>query len=201
MNQEFITFDADQIHVLKESATFKLQALGPAPAVLNQVHLTQAGDVLSTSASSVGGEGNVVLHGALGPIPYDFSLKVKLEDTKIIVTFDLNKPLDMPPYTWTFALGGVSQDPSGKVMGARDIKLDYEATPAFLVAGAPQVAAARPVLCILKCGGMAMLPVLLKCLPALIGGPQAFIACVVGSAGEAAAAIAACVAGCLGMPT
>jgi hypothetical protein len=198
MDLEFITLDADQIQVLRESATMKLKALGPAPDVASQVHLTAAGDVLTTSASSVGGEGNVVLHGAIGPIPYDFSLNMKVEDTKIVVTFDVNKPIDMPPYTWTFVLGGVKKDSTGAVIGARDIRLDHEASPAFLPVGAPQAAAALPVLCILKCAGLSIMPILLKCLPSLAGGPAAFIACVVASAGEGAAGIAACFVKCLG---
>jgi hypothetical protein len=196
MDLKFITFDADQIQVLRESGTMKLKALGPAPEVANQVHLTAAGDVLTTSASAVDGEGKVVLHGSIGPIPYDFSLKIGVKDIKIEVEFDVNKPIDMPPYTWTFVLGGVKKDSAGAVIGARDIRLDHEASPAFLQAGEPKAAAARPVLCILKCGGLAILPILLKCLPTLVGGPQAFIACVIASAGEGAAAIAACFVEC-----
>jgi hypothetical protein len=198
MGQDFITFDADQIQVFREPATVRLKAMGPAAPEINQVHLFPERDALSTSASSVGGEGSVVLHGALGPIPYEFALNVKVEDTKIVVTFDMNKPIDMPPYTWTFDLRGVKKNDAGVVIGACDVKLAPEATAAFLTAGAPQAAAARPVLCILKCAGMSILPVLIKCLPSLAGGSPAFVACVVASAGEAAAGIAACVANCLG---
>jgi hypothetical protein len=198
MSQEFITFDADQIHALRESSTARIIAFGPAPPEINQIHLFPERQALSTSASSVGGDGSVALHGALGPIPYEFTLKLKLDITQISVTFDMNKPIDMPPYTWTFALGGVRKDATGAVIGAGDVTLVPEATPAFYVVGTPQAAAPRPFLCILKCAGIAILPVLIKCLPSLAGGPPAYVACVVASAGEAAAGIAACVASCLG---
>ena len=196
-DQLFITFDADRIDVFRKSSTARLTKLGPAPPAVNQIHLTPDGDALTTSASAVGGEGSVALHGALGPIPFDFTLNMKLEDTKITVTFDMNKPIDMPPYTWTFELHGAAKE-GGKVIRACDVRLVPETTPAFLEKDSPQARAARPVLCILKCAGFAILPILIKCLPSLAGGPPAFIACVVAAAGPAAAGIAACVANCLG---
>jgi len=48
---------------------------------------------------------------------------------------------------------------------------------------------------VLKCGGTAILGLLIKCLPPLITvRPPAFIACVTAGAGKAAAGTAACVA-------
>lgn len=131
------------------------------------------------------------LSGAIGPFPVELHLSVKLDGDTVTVTLEIEKPIHLGPFTWTFKLGGVVRDAQGNLIGAQSIALSPD-TPAFDAAGF-----GSHFLCILKCAGLAILPILLGCLPSLTGGPQGFIACVVAKAGTGAAAIAACVAKCV----
>lgn len=185
------TFDADYLAELTQTATTALKATPTfaaaattiKPSVINHLHITDNGDTLITIASSVGGEGDVVLRGSIGPFPYEIHLNIKLNGTAVEVSLDMDKPIDLPTYTWKYNLLGVVRDVSNNIIGATDIKPDST------------VAAARlGTWCILKCGGIAILGCLLKCLPSLSGGPAAYVACVTACAGSGAANIAICVA-------
>ncbi len=160
-------------------------------AATSEVHVTSDGGVFLSTGSVGNLQGSVVLSGTIGPFPIELHLTVKLEDETVTVTVELDKPIHLGPFTWTFKLGGVAKDAKGNVIGAQTISLSAD-TPAFNAAGF-----GSNFLCILKCAGLAILPILVGCLPSLSGGPQAFIACVVAKAGTGAAAIASCVVKCV----
>jgi hypothetical protein len=160
-------------------------------AVLSAVHTTSDGGVF-LSTSSIGPlQGDISLAGTIGPFPVELHLAVKLDGDSITVTLEVDKPIHLGPFTWTFKLGGVTRDARGNIVSAQTITLSPD-TPAFEAAGF-----GSHFLCILKCAGLAILPILIECLPSLAGGPQGFIACVVARAGTGAAAIAACFAKCV----
>lgn len=178
------SYSADAIDALRQSS---ITALAAYPAIagvqpVNQIHLTPSGDLLVSSASATGNEGDVVLRGSIGPFTYEIHLKVKLDGAKVQVTFDMQKPIDLPPYMWTFDLLGIIKDASGNIIGASDVKPSANIAPLGL-----------NFWCVLKCGGTSILACLLKCLPSLVGGPSAYVSCLTGCAGEAAAGIAVCV--------
>lgn len=167
----------------KSSATSIATVAGQGAQPVERYHFTPEGDFLVSSATSVGNEGDVVLRGSIGPFPYEIHLKIKLDGSTVQVTLDMDKPIDLPPYTWTFDLLGIIKDAQGNTVGASDIK-----------PSASMAAAGFDYWCILRCGGTTILAILLKCLPSLVGGPAAFVSCVTASAGEGAAGIAACIA-------
>jgi hypothetical protein len=189
MPHEIRTFNAERLDAFRQDASAALSALPsvaaatvPSP-MTHQVHLTPQSDMLSTSALAAGNEGDVVLRGTIGPFPYEIHLHIKLDGSTVEVTLDVQKPIDLPPYTWKFDLLGVVRDAGGNVVGASDVQ------PA-----ADMVAAGLDFWCVLKCGGTAILGCLVKCLPSLAGGPAAYVACVTGCAGAGAAGIAVCIA-------
>lgn len=154
-------------------------------AASRQVHFTPDGSVLVSTSAVSGLDGSVTLRGALGTVPFDVTVKVKLQDSVIEVTLDMAKPVDLSPYTWRFNLQGLVRGADGP-MGATSI------TPS------PQAEAAEAKYwCILKCAGPIIGRCLAKCLPSLVGGPKAYLGCVVGCLGTSAAEIAECVVKCL----
>jgi hypothetical protein len=163
-------------------------AAAQAPA--EQLHITPTGGLLVSTSHASNNQGQVVLVGSIGPLPYELHLTVKLEDLVITVTLELKKPIPLGPFTWTYRLGGVTRGSQGQFLAATTVvPLDLN-----LAAAAP-AAGGLDWWCVLKCGGTAILGLLIKCLPALIaGGPPGFIACVTAGAGAGAAGIAACVA-------
>ena len=160
-------------------------------AGLSAVHTTSDGGVFLTTSSVSNLQGDVSLTGTIGPFPVELHLSIKLDGDTVTVTLEVSKPIHLGPFTWTFKLGGVVKDAQGNVIGAQSVSLSPD-TPAFEAAGF-----GSHFLCILKCAGLAILPILIGCLPSLSGGPAGFIACVVGKAGTGAASIAACVAKCV----
>jgi hypothetical protein len=155
------------------------------------VHVTSDGGVFLTTSSVGNLQGDVTLSGTIGLFPVELHLTVKIDGDTVTVTLEVDKPIHLGPFTWTFKLGGVSRDAKGNLIGATTISLSPD-TAAFEAAGF-----GSHFLCILKCAGVALLPILLGCLPSLSGGAAGFIACVVAKAGSGAAAIAACVAKCV----
>jgi hypothetical protein len=91
-------------------------------------------------------------------------------------------------------------DANGALRGGAPISLEYHITPDAVLlssAGTPaNLAAAPSVLCLVKCAGVQLIPAIMGCLPSLVGGPAAFMSCLVGTAGPTVAGIATCVAGC-----
>jgi hypothetical protein len=149
------------------------------------VHTTSGGGVFLTTSSAGGLQGDVTLTGSIGPLPVELHMTVRVDPAAatVTVTLELIKPIHLPPYTWTFKLGGVARDANKNLIGAQSLTLSPD-TPAFEAAGI-----GSHFLCFLKCAGLAILPILIECLPSFATGPQGFIACVVAKAGSCAASI------------
>lgn len=180
-------------------AALTAQGGAPPAGVSVHLHVTPEGDALVTVASAAGNNGDVVLQGTLfGVIPYEIHINVKLENTRVTVTLQVVKPLPLGPFEWNFDLTGVLLS-NGQIVSAAGIvpsPTNNPAGPMLAALGgtvAPQ--GLGWVWCVLKCGGLRIIGTLVECLPALSGGPGAYIACVVGKLGLSdAAAIAKCVA-------
>jgi hypothetical protein len=154
-----------------------------------QVHMVSDGAMLISTSQVVANQGHLVLTGSIGPLPYEIDLDFSLDGSTITVTLQVKKPIPLGPYTWTYHLGGLTVDAAGKVVSATSVVPVDLNTPASVA-----VASGINWLCVLKCGGTTILPILIQCLPSLVGGAGGYIACVIASAGSAAASIAACIA-------
>lgn len=162
---------------------------GDDVAALSQIHLPDSADsFLVTAAASSESTGDIVLRGQIGPLPFELHLRISLEHEVITVTADLIKPFRAGPFEWKFKLNGIVRDKSGAITGAMSV--------APLESTMPESVASLGLnwWCVLRCGGLALLPILVACLPSLGGGIGAYVACVTAKAGAAAAAIAKCIA-------
>lgn len=182
-----VSVDGKQVSALQAQCDMALQGLNlfsqeDLSETVKSLHVTADGGVLHTSAMSSGNEGHVVLRGVVGPFPYEIHLWVRMEGPTIVVTIDVEKPINLDPFTYRFDLLGIVRSEGG-IIGANDIKPSIDIAPMGL-----------DWWCVAKCGGVGILGTLVKCLPSLAGGPPAYVACVTGSAGSAAAGIAICIA-------
>ena len=155
-----------------------------------QIHTTPDGGIFTSSGFAVGANGDVVLTGSVGPLPYEMHLHIAVDDTVVTVELTVTKPLPMGPFTWKFNLGGVTRDAAGNIISATSLTLD----PTTNLAPPGMVAPALNWWCVLRCGGLGILGILVKCLPSLTGGVAGYVACVTAAAGEGAAGIATCIA-------
>lgn len=162
----------------------------PQTSSVSQLHIGPDGGFFLTTPSVSDLQGSVVLSGTIGSFPVELRITVQLANDTVTVTLEVDKPIKLGPFTWTHKLGGIARDGKQTIVGAQSISLSPE-TEAFPAAGF-----GSHLLCILKCAGLAILPILVSCLPSFATGPQAFIACVIGKAGTAAAAIATCFVKC-----
>jgi hypothetical protein len=170
------------------AAASQYGAIAQAPT--EQLHLTPEGGTLVSTSHASANQGQVVLVGSIGALPYELHLTVKLEDKVITVTLELKKPIPLGPFTWTYRLGGAVTGPQGQFLAVSTV-----APQDLTLSAAPQAAGGLNWWCVVKCGGTSILGLLIKCLPSLItGGSSGFIACVTAGAGTAAASIAACLA-------
>lgn len=147
-----------------------------------QLHLTSRGDKLFTVQSiDESGIGHVSLRGDLDTVPQDFALDIGYdENTRIAaITLRYQEPVTFQ-HTWEFALTG-----STFALSPR--------TSVRSLAGLPALAGLN-WWCVLRCGGISILGILIRCAPAIVQGSGRFVECVVQAAGEAAAGIAVCVA-------
>lgn len=185
------------------AAAVQLAALD-ANGLTTLLHVTPDGDALLTSSVVADNGGDLVLHGSIGPIPYEVHLHVELKGTRLALTVQVTQPVPLGPFTWYFDLGGVVRGKNGEIVAAASIAPASLAAPPPpappLVPAAALAAAAPPPAghsfnfgCLLKCAGGKILPTLLACLPSLIGGVQAFIACIVAQLGQNAPDIIKCV--------
>jgi hypothetical protein len=164
--------------------------------VFTQFHIIADGDLLASSGTATDTAGDVVLHGSIAGIPYELHVNVALDlqDRVVTLTLELTKPIHLGPFVWRFKLGGVILNAQGEIIGATSLTPDFDLN----TSNVPAESVALFGLswwCVLKCGGLTFLPILLSCLPAIFsGGPAAFIACVVAKLGQGAAGVAACVA-------
>jgi hypothetical protein len=156
----------------------------------SELHVSTSGDVL-ISFSEIANNGlefAVVLSGVVGPIPVQLSVRGRLDvDARAVeIGMKLLKPFETKEYVWKYALEGM-KPLGGGGFAVANVRLDVGNT-------LPLQTGNIDYWCILRCGALGILPILLKCLPAFSLGPQAYVACVVADAGGAAAGIAACVA-------
>ena len=129
-----------------------------------------------------------ILTGAIGGIPVQLELsgELDIEAHKIRVGLRMLKPFQSQKYTWTFNLGGLRRLENGAYF-ATSVTLDEANTSELSALGLDWW-------CVARCGGTAILGILIRCLPSLAGGPAAYVACVTAQAGSGAAGIAACIA-------
>lgn len=162
----------------------RVAAAAGAGAVHTQLHVMPGGGQLITSAAVAGNEVKVPLQGSIGGIPFDLELLFTLDlgQKQIRVKLTVREPIAFE-HEWIYNLGTVLPTANGVMASGLQL------APATSVAGH-----GIDFLCILKCGGLKLLPILITCLPALAGGVPGFVACVAGRAGAAAADIAVCIA-------
>jgi hypothetical protein len=191
---KYVSVAADHLDSLQKSAVNALAARVPATAqaasqVQTYFHFDQEGRVLAAATSAVGGEGDTTIRGNLGPFPFELHVHLQLQNDVIQLTLELSKPIHVGPYTWQFKLHGLTRDAQGQIVGATSVEVDPDFDPSIVDAQGLNW------WCVLKCGGLQILPTLALCLPTLAGGPAAYVACVVAKVGAAdAAGIAKCVA-------
>jgi hypothetical protein len=150
-------------------------------------HVSNKGDLL-VSYSEIhesGLEFAVVLNGDVGLIPVQMSLRGRLDvdHKKVEIGLKLLKPFETQEYLWNFSLEGLRSLGAGGFF-ASDVRMETSEV----------MTATIDKWCVYRCGGLAILGVLVTCLPSLAGGPAAYVACIVAEAGSGAAGIAACVA-------
>lgn len=155
----------------------------------SNLHFTNSGDVLASTGFASGNEGQIILKGAIGPIPYELHVNLKLDGSEVVVTLEVKKPLPLGPITWRFTLGGLIANEKGDIVGASSlIPVDMmESSDSVSMLGLDRW-------CVIRCGGIAILKTLVLCLPSLAGGPATYVACVTAKAGSGAAEIAFCIA-------
>ncbi|MHC4477675.1 MAG: hypothetical protein ACYTEL_18675 [Planctomycetota bacterium] len=172
---ELVTVNADTLNAV-------MRALSDEPAakkgkvVNKQIHITPQGDLLSTISTIEGVEGSIVLSGSIGPIPLKLQMSLSVEKRAATVTLKVDEPMPFE-HTWKFELA-----PSG-------VTLAPDSTVASAATGV-----GLNWWCVFKCGGVGILGILVRCLPALAGGIPGYVECVTSKAGQGAAGIAVCIA-------
>ena len=172
-------------------AAARSAAAGGEGPLVRQVHLLDGGSLLVSSAYAEGNAGDVVLRGSIGPIPYEIHVRFEMEDGVVVVTITVRKPIELGPFVLRFRLRGIRRDDRGNIVGASDVAADPDA-PGLTASSV--AALGLNWWCVLRCGGVAILAILVRCLPALAGGVPGYVACVTSQAGAGAAGIAACIA-------
>ena len=144
-----------------------------------QIHITPQGGTLISAPAIGDGKNTVPLSGAIGGVPYALTLifTLDLPNKQITVELDVTEPINFE-HTWTFNLNGFTAIPGGAPGAATASGIEL-ATPFPLTKDASAAAKGVDFLCIIGCGGSeALLPILLQCLPSLIGGTPAYLACL-----------------------
>ncbi|MFN3685321.1 hypothetical protein [Salinarimonas sp.] len=176
-----LPFAAIELRRVNALAAMLPAAASGAADVEEHILVTQDGDALvARSSVDASGEGTVTLRGTIGPVPVALTITIGYSKGKAVVTLELSEPLVFQ-HSWTFEVGaGVALDPHAQVSAA---------------AAAADAALRLNWRCVLRCGGLAIMRVLVQCIPALAGGPAAYVACVTKRVGAGSAAeIAMCVA-------
>lgn len=203
MNNQMMSISSDQISELLDKSNNALLAM----AKIDKSYLTmsmesqdylknsnisrtfqfsQEGDALVTSTlfSQSNVDGEVVVQGLIMNFHYDLRIKVSFNKDTLMVTFSLMKPIEIGPYTFQYNFTGITKNNDGEIVSAINISPSVNSSlikPDWL--------------CVLKCSGISILPTLIECLPSLVGGPPAYVACVTTKLGTSdAASIALCVA-------
>lgn len=182
------THGAARFEPLSEHAIAAMQQLaGLAAAQHRQFFQVSPAEMIATGVTGSTPD-SVTLHlqGTLGAVPYNFDLAfaIDLANEQLVVTFDVSQPVAYQG-SWTFKLHPLS--------------LGNPVPPRY--AGASLVAASLPELggvigCVLKCLGPQVITIVLECLPSLIAGKQAFLACLVQQAQASLPGVMQCIAQC-----
>lgn len=146
---------------------------------------TLAAGVTSKTADSI----TLHLEGSIGAIPYNFDLDftLVLPNDQLVVTLKMTQPI---PYdaSWTFKLHR-----SAASAGSAEIAAYSNASLA--VASLPGLGGGF-IGCIIKCVGPELVSIVAQCLPSLIGGKEAFFACLIRHAGTSVPKILQCIQQC-----
>lgn len=182
------THGAARFALLSDHAISAMQQLaGLAVAQHRQFFKISPAEMMATGVTDSTPD-SITLHleGTLGAIPYNFDLAFTLDLTneQLVVTFDVTQPVTYHG-SWTFKLHPLS--------------LGNPALPRYT--GASLVAASLPEVggaigCILKCLGPQVITIVLECLPSLITGKQAFLACLVEQAQASLPGVMQCIQQC-----
>jgi hypothetical protein len=137
-------------------------------------HVSAFGDMLTSTQNP--GEGTVDIKGNLGFIEVDLTIGIAATSSAITLSITVREPVKLGPAQWVFDITGAT--------------LTRRTAPST----AALMAASVDWSCILKCGGDKILPILIACLPSLIGGPQAFVACALAQLAGNSSDIVKCIA-------
>lgn len=162
---------------------------GLARAQHRQLLTVSPTEMVTTGVTSATPD-SITLHleGTIGGVPYNLDLVFTLDlaNHQLVVTLKMTQPI---PYegSWTFTLHSLSftgEPRSGEA-------------PAVYT-GASLVSASLPNLggvigAIIKCLGPQVIGIVLECLPSLVTGKQAFLACVIQQAEAALPNVVQCI--------
>lgn len=164
-----------------------------SPGRAYRLHMLDDGSQLVSTSHSHGEEGHVSFAGYVGALLVEGSLKLSYESEppRIVVEFMLRKPIQLGPAVWAYRFQAPFPSTTGEIIGASSITPGD--TP--LNIRNPGAVGLDLSCVVFRCAGRKILGTLAQCLPALAGGPKAYIACVIAktSLGDAAE-IAKCVA-------
>jgi len=145
-----------------------------AASLIETHHVSAFGDLLVSTQNP--NSGTVNIKGNLGFIEADLTIGVAFANGAVTLTITVKEPVKLGPAEWVFDVTGSS--------------LTRRTAPST----AALMAASFDWSCVLKCGGDKILPVLISCLPSLVGGPQAFVACAISQLASNSSDIVKCIA-------
>lgn len=136
---------------------------------------------------------SVTLHleGTIGAVPYDFDLTFALDlpNEQLVVTLDVSQPVAYQG-SWTFKLHPLSL---AGASAASTLPVRY-ASASLVNASLHDFGGV--IGCVVKCLGPQVIAVVLECLPALISGKGAFLACLVQQAQASLPNVVQCIQQC-----
>jgi hypothetical protein len=163
---------------LPKSANMGRAMIAGKDDVVETHHVSPLGDLIISAQNPK--SGTVDIKGNLGFVEVDLTIGVAIANNAVTVTITVREPVKLGPAEWVF-------DVTGNTLTRRQAP-----------STATLMAASFDWSCILKCGGDQILPIITGCLASLVGGPQAFVTCVVAQLGANSSNIVKCiVASCL----
>lgn len=161
-------------------------AISNSTPIAKRLHVTKSGNVFLKAGTVVDGDGYVVAVGNIGALPYRGAQKIAFKHTTLSVTFSLEAPARFE-YTIQYEATGVVKNDDGKVVKISGFRPSENIPPTEI--------SLELIICIVACGGEAVLDAALDCAGEL-PDPPAFVACI---AAEVALdpETEACIEGCL----
>lgn len=166
---------------------------GLANAQHRQLLQVSPAEMLATGVTNVTAD-SITLHleGTIGAIPYnlDIIFALDLQNDQLVVTLKMMQPI---PYegSWTFKLHRLSLAGAAPAAALPGTYMN-----ASLVATSLPNLAGGIIGCIIKCVGPELVSIVVQCLPSLIGGKEAFFACLIQRAGSSLPKIVQCIQQC-----